>query len=97
MLGRGFRRLLANVVIVPDTRTKYVYITDVKRLEIKFKNIYRKEKEREQKVTLQLLFKKNRVYSARFCLMEKSNYMQLEKFVARRYSREDNRVMLFKL
>ncbi len=55
------------------------------------------EKEREQKVTLQLLFKKNRVYSARFCLMEKSNYMQLEKFVARRYSREDNRVMLFKL
>ena len=58
MLGRGFRRLLANVVIVPDTRTKYVYITDVKRLEIKFKNIYRKEKEREQKVTLQLLFKK---------------------------------------
>ena len=58
MLGRGFRRLLANVVIVPDTRTKYVYITDVKRIEIKFKNIYRKEKEREQKVTLQLLFKK---------------------------------------
>ena len=58
MLGRGFRRLLANVVIVPDTRTKYVYITDVKRLEIKFKNIYRKEKEREQKVTLQFLFKK---------------------------------------
>ena len=58
MSGRGFRRLLANVVIVPDTRTKYVYITDVKRLEIKFKNIYRKEKEREQKVTLQLLFKK---------------------------------------
>ena len=32
MLGRGFRRLLANVVIVPDTRTKYIYIIDVKRL-----------------------------------------------------------------